>query len=72
VPIKYPYFFLDPAGHGYGWVGLQFVQLGIIFGVLGAAVVGLDRLGAAIGGPPTAEAAGPPVQRTESEPAALS
>ena len=49
VPIKYPYFFLDPAGHGYGWVGLQFVQLAIVFGGLGAMVVGLDRLGAVVG-----------------------
>jgi len=49
VPIKYPYFFLDPAGHGYGWVGLQFVQLAIIFGVFAVGVVGLDRLGAVLG-----------------------
>ena len=49
VPDKYPYFFLDPTGHGYGWVGLQFVQLAIIFGVFAAAVVGLDRLGATLG-----------------------
>jgi hypothetical protein len=49
VPTRYPYFFLDPAGHGYGWVGGQFVQLAIIFGGLGAAVLGLDRLGAAAG-----------------------
>ncbi|MFF5288141.1 Pr6Pr family membrane protein [Paractinoplanes globisporus] len=44
VPIRYPYFFLDPAGHGYGWVGLQFVELAVIFGLLGVVVVGLDRL----------------------------
>jgi hypothetical protein len=47
VPTRYPYFFLDPGGHGYGWVGLQFLQLAVVFGALGAAVVGLDRLGGA-------------------------
>ena len=71
VPVKYPYFFLDPSGHGYGWVGLQFVQLAIVFGAFAALVVGLDRLGAALGGRRAPEAAGPPVQRTESEPAAV-
>jgi hypothetical protein len=52
APVRYPYFFLDPAGHGYGWVGVQFVQLGVIFGVLGALIVGLDHLAAAITGRP--------------------
>ncbi|WP_243638942.1 Pr6Pr family membrane protein [Streptacidiphilus pinicola] len=46
-PNRYPYFFLDPAGHGYGWVGLQIAQLTVEFVVLGAVVVGLDRLGTA-------------------------
>lgn len=47
VPSRYPYFFLDPAEHGYGWVAGQMVQLGVIFAVLGALVLGLDRLSAA-------------------------
>jgi hypothetical protein len=47
-PNRYPYFFLDPAGHGYGWVGLQIAQLTVEFVVLGAVVVGLDRLGTAV------------------------
>ncbi|WP_433382605.1 Pr6Pr family membrane protein [Actinoplanes sp. CA-142083] len=49
APVRYPYFFLDPGEHGYDWVGLQFVQLALIFGALGAVVVGLDRLAAAVG-----------------------
>lgn len=48
-PNKYPYFFLDPSTKGYGWVGLQIVQLTIEFIVLAALVVGLDRLGTAVG-----------------------
>ncbi|GAA2748395.1 Pr6Pr family membrane protein [Kitasatospora cinereorecta] len=44
-PLKYPYFFLDPTEHGYGWVAGQIGQLTVEFVVLGAAVVGLDRLG---------------------------
>ncbi len=44
-PNRYPYFFLDPSGHGYGWVGLQIAQLTVEFVVLAALVVGLDRLG---------------------------
>lgn len=47
-PNKYPYFFLDPSQHGYGWVGLQIVQLTVEFIVLAAVVVGLDRLGTAV------------------------
>ena len=48
APVRFPYFFLDPGEHGYGWVAGEFVQLAVIFGVLGAAVVGLDRLAAAV------------------------
>jgi len=44
-PLKYPYFFLDPTADGYGWVAGQVVQLTVEFILLGAAVVGLDRLG---------------------------
>ncbi|GAA2646699.1 Pr6Pr family membrane protein [Paractinoplanes durhamensis] len=44
APIRYPYFFLDPGTRGYDWVAGQFVELAVIFVVLGAAVVGLDRL----------------------------
>jgi hypothetical protein len=47
VPSRYPYFFLDAAEHGYGWVAGQMVQLGVIFAVLGALVLGSDRLAAA-------------------------
>jgi hypothetical protein len=46
-PNRYPYFFLDPAGHGYGWVGFQIAQLTVEFVVLAAVVVALDRLGTA-------------------------
>jgi hypothetical protein len=41
---RYPYSFLDPTGHGYGWVTLQLVQLGLELAVLAAAVIALDRL----------------------------
>jgi hypothetical protein len=41
---RYPYSFLDPRGHGYGWVTLQLVQLGLELAVLAAAVIALDRL----------------------------
>jgi hypothetical protein len=44
VPDRYPYFFLDPTQHGYGWVTLQLVKLGVEFAVLGALLIGLDRL----------------------------
>ncbi len=44
-PVRYPYFFLDPTEKGYAWVGLQMVQLVVEFAVLGALVIGLDRLG---------------------------
>jgi hypothetical protein len=47
-PNRYPYFFLDPTGHGYGWVGLQIAQLTVEFVVLAAVVVGLDRLGTSV------------------------
>jgi hypothetical protein len=41
---RYPYSFLDPTGHGYGWVTLQLVILGLELSVLGAAIIALDRL----------------------------
>lgn len=40
----YPYYFLDPTEHGYGWVGGQFLLLTVEFAVLGAILVLLDRL----------------------------
>ncbi|MBF9070459.1 Pr6Pr family membrane protein [Streptacidiphilus fuscans] len=49
-PNRYPYFFLDPTGHGYGWVGLQIVQLTVEFVALAALLVGLDRLGTRVRG----------------------
>jgi hypothetical protein len=55
APIPYPYPFLNAAEHGYGWVGGQFVQLGVIFLILGAIIVGLDRLAAMAGGRRRAE-----------------
>ena len=48
VPIRYPYFFLDPTEHGYAWVAGQFVLLGVVFAALGAVVVGLDRMAALV------------------------
>lgn len=44
VPDRYPYAFLDPTGHGYGWVALQLLRLGAEFAILGALLIGLDRL----------------------------
>ncbi|MFF2078895.1 Pr6Pr family membrane protein [Kitasatospora sp. NPDC058162] len=44
-PRPYPYFFFDPTTKGYGYVWGQIAQLTVEFVVLGAAVVGLDRLG---------------------------
>lgn len=44
VPERYPYSFLDPTQHGYGWVVLQLLQLGVEIGVLGALLLGVDRL----------------------------
>jgi hypothetical protein len=44
VSDRYPYFFLDPTTHGYGWVAGQFVQLGVIFAGLGAVLLLIDRL----------------------------
>jgi hypothetical protein len=41
---RYPYFFLDPTDHGYGWVAAQFVRLGLIFAGLGAILLLIDRL----------------------------
>jgi hypothetical protein len=46
VSDRYPYFFLNPTSHGYGWVGGQFVKLGLIFAVLGALLLAYDRLAA--------------------------
>ncbi|MBL7258179.1 Pr6Pr family membrane protein [Paractinoplanes lichenicola] len=46
VSARYPYFFLDPTTHGYDWVAGQFLELGVIFAVLGAALLGIDRLAA--------------------------
>ncbi len=65
VPDRYPYFFLDPSQHGYGWVALQLGQLGAEFAVLGALIIGLDRLASRLpahrsaAGPGPAEAASP-------------
>lgn len=66
APVSYPYFFLDPAEHGYGWVVGQFVRLGVIFAVLGAIVVGLDRLAAAAGRGRAGRAAGAASTRSAS------
>lgn len=41
---RYPYFFLDVSNRGWGYVLGQFVELAVIFAVLGAALLGLDRL----------------------------
>ena len=48
APIRYPYFFLDPSDRGYDWVAGQFAELFLIFAVLGAVIVGLDRLAASV------------------------
>jgi hypothetical protein len=56
-PLKYPYFFLDPTTDGYGWVLGQIGQLTVEFVLLGAAVVGLDRLGTRLAGRPAGEPA---------------
>ncbi len=44
-PLPYPYFFFDPTTEGYGYVWGQIALLTVEFAVLGAVVVGLDRLG---------------------------
>lgn len=44
ISDRYPYFFLDPTSHGYGWVAGQFVQLGLEFAALGAILLLIDRL----------------------------
>ncbi|WP_433292649.1 Pr6Pr family membrane protein [Actinoplanes sp. CA-030573] len=67
APVRYPYFFLDPAGHGYGWVGLQFLQLGVEFGVLGALIVALDRLASWRQRPEKSEMYGRDEAREEAE-----
>jgi hypothetical protein len=41
---RYPYFFLDVTAHGWAYVIGQFVELAVIFAVLGAVLLGLDRL----------------------------
>ncbi|MEV6487463.1 Pr6Pr family membrane protein [Actinoplanes sp. NPDC051633] len=46
APYRYPYFFLDPTDHGYGWVALQMLQLAVEFAALGAILLALDRLAA--------------------------
>ncbi|MFD9128255.1 Pr6Pr family membrane protein [Kitasatospora sp. NPDC059571] len=61
-PLKYPYFFLDPTTDGYGWVLGQIGQLTVEFVVLGAAVVGLDRLGTRLAGRGSAGAAPQPAE----------
>jgi hypothetical protein len=50
----YPYYFLDPTGHGYGWVFEQFAILTAEFTVLGLILLGLDRLAARLRGGPRA------------------
>ncbi|MEV7023427.1 Pr6Pr family membrane protein [Kitasatospora sp. NPDC093558] len=49
-PLKYPYFFFDPTTKGYGYVWGQIGMLTVEFVALGAAVVGLDRLGTLVTG----------------------
>jgi hypothetical protein len=44
APYRYPYFFLDPVGHGYGWVMLELLKYLVEFAVLGALLIGVDRL----------------------------
>ncbi|GAB2568706.1 hypothetical protein Aab01nite_44500 [Paractinoplanes abujensis] len=51
VSVRYPYFFLDPTTHGYDWVAGQFAELAVIFAVLGAALLGVDRLAARLARP---------------------
>jgi hypothetical protein len=68
APVQYPYFFLDPSDRGYGWVTGQFVRLAVIFAVLGALVVGLDRL-AALVRRDRAEAGAPGLRSAPNKPA---
>jgi hypothetical protein len=42
-PNRYPYYFLDPTEHGYGWVMGQLVIFLFAFAALGAALLGLER-----------------------------
>ena len=65
VSDRYPYFFLDPTSHGYGWVAGQFVRLGLIFAFLGAVLLAYDRLVARFGRAEPAE----PVGVDEARPA---
>ena len=44
VPDRYPYFFVDPTEHGYGWVWAYVLGLALAFAALGALLIGLDRL----------------------------
>ncbi|MFC7484973.1 Pr6Pr family membrane protein [Luedemannella flava] len=44
APDRYPYAFLNPTAHGYGWVAWWLVKLTIGITLLGALLLGLDRL----------------------------
>ncbi|GAA2588987.1 hypothetical protein GCM10010435_79340 [Winogradskya consettensis] len=48
VPDRYPYFFFSPEGKGYLGVALWMVALLALFALLGAALLALDRLLAAL------------------------
>jgi hypothetical protein len=50
-PDRYPYYFLDPTEHGYGWVGTQLVVFVFAFAALGAILLGLHRLTARVAEP---------------------
>ncbi|WP_309238245.1 Pr6Pr family membrane protein [Actinoplanes aureus] len=57
APNRYPYPFLDPALHGgYDGVAVQMLTLAVYFAVLGALLIGIDRLGARLSRPTSAEA----------------
>jgi len=70
APVRYPYFFLNPTDKGYGWVAGQFLYLFVVFAILGAAVVGLDRLAALGSRRGTAAGAPEPLPASESSPEA--
>ncbi|GLY00957.1 MULTISPECIES: Pr6Pr family membrane protein [Actinoplanes] len=45
APFRYPYPFLDPGVQGgYGGVAVQMASLAVVFAVLGALLLGVDRL----------------------------
>ncbi len=69
APARYPYFFLDPTTHGYGWVAGRFVYLAVIFTALAAALLGIDRLAARLGSTVAPPATGES-DRADSGPAA--